>query len=100
MQQDLALVSLLGLPHVERNGHHFVDGFAGRPGRAGRFLRRIPTSMPNAARAAAAHRDGGVLSSLACPGFAVGAGLDFSAMRAMPPAPSGRIGVTDCVGAG
>jgi hypothetical protein len=27
VQQDLALVSLLGLPDVERNGHHYVDGF-------------------------------------------------------------------------
>ncbi|HWT10126.1 MAG TPA: mandelate racemase [Roseomonas sp.] len=31
VQQDLALVSAMGLTHVERNGHHFVDGFAGRP---------------------------------------------------------------------
>ena len=31
VQQDLALVALLGLPDVERNGHHFIDGFAGRP---------------------------------------------------------------------
>lgn len=29
VQQDLALVSLLGLKHVERNGHHYVDGFSG-----------------------------------------------------------------------
>src|SRR5262249_6069091 len=31
VQQDLALVNLLGLTHVERNAHHFIDGFAGRP---------------------------------------------------------------------
>lgn len=31
LQQDLALVNLIGLTHVERNGHHFVDGFADRP---------------------------------------------------------------------
>ena len=30
VQQDLALVGLLGLRHVERNGHHYVDGFAGQ----------------------------------------------------------------------
>jgi hypothetical protein len=30
VQQDLALVTLLGLAHVERNGHHYVDGFAGQ----------------------------------------------------------------------
>jgi hypothetical protein len=29
LQQDLALVSLLGLTHVERNGHHYVNGMAG-----------------------------------------------------------------------
>lgn len=31
VQQDLALVSLLGISHVERNGHHFIDGFGDRP---------------------------------------------------------------------
>lgn len=31
VQQDLALVSLLGLTHVERNGHHYVDGFGTAP---------------------------------------------------------------------
>jgi hypothetical protein len=30
VQQDLALVGLLGLTHVERNGHQYVDGFAGQ----------------------------------------------------------------------
>ena len=29
VQQDLALVSLLGLSDVERNGHHYVDGMQG-----------------------------------------------------------------------
>ena len=29
-QQDLALVNLPGITHVERNGHHFVDGMRGR----------------------------------------------------------------------
>ncbi|HSI00675.1 MAG TPA: mandelate racemase, partial [Reyranella sp.] len=28
VQQDLALVSLLGLTHVERNAHHFIDGMS------------------------------------------------------------------------
>ena len=31
LQQDTALVSLLGLTHVERNGHHYVNGMAGLP---------------------------------------------------------------------
>lgn len=31
LQQDLALGAFLGLEHAERNGHHYVDGFAGTP---------------------------------------------------------------------
>ena len=31
VQQDLALVSLLGLTHVERNAHHFIDGMSFAP---------------------------------------------------------------------
>lgn len=31
LQQDLALVAALGLSHVERNGHHYVDGFGAAP---------------------------------------------------------------------
>jgi hypothetical protein len=31
LQQDLALVSILGLTHVERNGHHYVNGMAALP---------------------------------------------------------------------
>ncbi|MEP6656451.1 MAG: mandelate racemase [Betaproteobacteria bacterium] len=30
LQQDLALCGILGMTHVERNGHHYVDGFAGQ----------------------------------------------------------------------
>jgi len=29
LQQDLALAGFLGIEHVERNGHHYVDGFEG-----------------------------------------------------------------------
>lgn len=31
IQQDLVLASLIGAQHIERNGHHFVDGMAGAP---------------------------------------------------------------------
>ncbi|MEI8274931.1 MAG: mandelate racemase, partial [Hyphomicrobiales bacterium] len=31
VQQDLLLASLVGAIHVERNGHHYVDGMAGAP---------------------------------------------------------------------
>ncbi len=31
VQQDLALASLIGAMHIERNGHHYVDGMTGAP---------------------------------------------------------------------
>ena len=31
VQQDLSLVNLLGITHVERNGHHYVNGMAALP---------------------------------------------------------------------
>ena len=31
VQQDLALGALIGVTHAERNGHHYVDGFADAP---------------------------------------------------------------------
>lgn len=31
LQQDLVLASLVGATHVERNGHHYVDGMVGAP---------------------------------------------------------------------
>ena len=31
VQQDLALGALIGVTHAERNGHHYVDGFAETP---------------------------------------------------------------------
>ncbi|MGE5117928.1 MAG: enolase C-terminal domain-like protein [Betaproteobacteria bacterium] len=43
MQQDLALASLLGIAHVERNAHHFIDGFGARPSTEARaFLQAHP----------------------------------------------------------
>ncbi len=38
VQQDLALAGLLGVPHVERNGHHYVHGFAGQQAPAAEAL--------------------------------------------------------------
>ncbi|MBS0449869.1 MAG: hypothetical protein JSS14_01030 [Proteobacteria bacterium] len=43
VQQDLALVGWLGLAHVERNGHHYVDGMAALPeDEQASFLRAHP----------------------------------------------------------
>ncbi len=83
VQQDLALVNLLGVRHVERNGHHYVRGFAG-------------VSAREQADFLAAHgdiylQDGDVvrlriesgqirIGSLAAPGFASAALPDVDAM--------------------
>ncbi len=94
VQQDLALVSLLGLTHVERNGHHFVDGMSFAPdGEQTAFARAHPDLYSRSAGPARLIIDNGQISlgSLACPGFAVAADMDFAAMRPMPAAPAGRL---------
>ena len=84
VQQDLALVSLLGMTHVERNAHHFVDGmsFASEAEQKAfvgvhRDLYERKDGHPARLKA-----PGGriALRSLNVPGFAVGAEMDFRAM--------------------
>lgn len=73
VQQDLALGALLGLAHMERNGHHYVDGFAETlPEEANAFLDAHPDLYTrNAGRARLAIHDGNLLTeSLVKPGFA------------------------------
>jgi hypothetical protein len=89
VQQDLALVSLLGLAHVERNGHHFVDGFSGRPrAEAERFLAAHPglyRASEHGPRLAIA--DGMLdLASLDCAGFGSAVLPGTAAMEPMPKA--------------
>jgi hypothetical protein len=94
VQQDLALVSLLGLTHVERNGHHFIDGMSFAPqNEQAAFAQAHPDLYSRAAGPARLRIDNGqlALGSLTCPGFAVGANMDFAAMRPMPAALKGRI---------
>jgi L-alanine-DL-glutamate epimerase-like enolase superfamily enzyme len=94
VQQDLALVSLLGLAHVERNGHHFIDGmsFAPEPEQVN-FLHAHPDLYERIAGPARLRIQEGrlALGSLACPGFATAADMDFASMRPMPQAPSSPI---------
>ena len=87
VQQDLALVSLLGIDHVERNGHHYVDGMQGAPAHEQRsFVHAHPdlyTSSDGHARLAI--RNGSLsLRSLDCVGFACAAEIDWDAMTPMP----------------
>jgi hypothetical protein len=95
VQQDLALVSLLGLTHVERNAHHFIDGMSGvsEPEQAS-FLAAHPTLYDRQPGKPVRLKvqDGRInLTSLGCAGFAVGADVDFNALRPMPAAPRERI---------
>ena len=86
LQQDLALVSLLGLTHVERNGHHYVNGMAGLPdGEQAAFLAGHPDLYERSHGAVRVRIRGGSLElgSLGCPGYASRAWPDWRAMREM-----------------
>jgi L-alanine-DL-glutamate epimerase-like enolase superfamily enzyme len=87
VQQDLALVNLLGLTHVERNGHHYVNGMAGLPeDEQSVFLAAHPDLYERSHGAVRVRIRGGQLAigSLDCPGFASGAAPDWSALAPMP----------------
>ena len=84
VQQDLALVNLLGLTHVERNGHHYVNGMAGLPHREqDDFLAAHPDLYEQSRGAVRVKIRNGRLAigSLARAGFASGAYPDWAALR-------------------
>jgi hypothetical protein len=86
VQQDLALVALLGLHHVERNGHHYVNGMAALPvAEQNAFLKAHPDLYARTAGAVRLRILEGRLAigSLACPGYAVAAEPDWTATRPM-----------------
>lgn len=83
LQQDLALVALLGLAHVERNGHHYVNGMAGLPREEQEaFLGAHPDLYERSHGAVRLKiRDGELsIASLGCPGFASAAMPDWNSM--------------------
>jgi len=87
LQQDLALVSILGLEYVERNGHHYVNGMAGLPnGEQQDFLTAHPDLYEKSHGAVRVKIQQGMMSmrSINCPGYASRAAPDWGAMRAMP----------------
>ena len=86
VQQDLALVSLLGMSHVERNGHHYVDGMSFTPAsEQAAFARAHPDLYALANGTARLRIDNGTLQlgSLDCRGHSVAADMDFAAMQPM-----------------
>jgi len=83
VQQDLALGALIGVTHAERNGHHYVDGFAETPAaEAQAFLAAHPDlyiSDGNNIRLSI--HDGDLLTgSLTAPGFATSVHPEWSAL--------------------
>ena len=86
VQQDLALVNLLGITHVERNGHHYVNGMAAQPlAEQEAFLAAHPDLYERSHGAVRLRISKGriALGSLACTGYASAAMPDFSAMQAL-----------------
>jgi hypothetical protein len=89
VQQDTALAVVLGITHVERNGHHYVDGFGPAPASEAQAFA--------AAHLQLYHRNGGRLgldirsgalptaSLLSAPGFASGAEPDWATLSRLTP---------------
>ncbi|MGN6572315.1 MAG: enolase C-terminal domain-like protein [Pseudolabrys sp.] len=87
VQQDLALINLIGLTHVERNGHHYVNGMADLPeAEQAAFLTAHPDLYEKSHGAVRLKIRHGKLSigSLGGAGFASGALPDFDEMTPMP----------------
>jgi hypothetical protein len=83
VQQDLALGALIGVTHAERNGHHYVDGFAEAPAAEARaFLAAHPDLyISDADNIRLSIHDGDLLTgSLTAPGFATGVHPDRAAL--------------------
>jgi len=86
LQQDLALVALLGIRHVERNGHHYANGMAAAPDHEQRaFLAAHPDLYEISHGAVRPRIRDGMLAigSLDCAGYASGALPDWEALPSM-----------------
>ncbi len=84
VQQDTALAAFLGITHAERNGHHYVDGFADTPeDEAQRFLSAHPDLYEDMDSTVRLKIVDGVLAigSLTQPGFASGVRPDAVGAR-------------------
>lgn len=86
VQQDLALVNLLGIHHVERNGHHYVNGMAALPpAEQDAFLAAHGDVYERRFGAVRLKIHAGqiAIGSLACAGYASAAMPQFETMRAL-----------------
>jgi hypothetical protein len=86
LQQDLALVSILGLTHVERNGHHYVNGMASLPAdEQHRFLSSHDDLYERSHGAVRVRIDKGLIrmKTIDCPGYASRVLPDWRSMKEM-----------------
>jgi hypothetical protein len=84
VQQDIALINLIGLTHVERNGHHYVNGMMDLPGtEQAAFLAAHPDLYEKSHGAVRLKIRGGRLQigSLASTGFASGAYPEWDKLK-------------------
>jgi len=84
VQQDLALGALIGVTHAERNGHHYVDGFADTPtAETEAFLAsHSDLYVRDGNKIRLAIHNGDLLTgSLTTPGFASSVHPDWSTMQ-------------------
>ncbi len=89
VQQDLALGALIGITHAERNGHHYVDGFADTPAaEAAGFMAAHPDLYQSrGGKIRLAIHDGDLLTgSLTGPGFATAVHPVWSSLAPLTPA--------------
>ena len=85
VQQDLLLAAFIGAAHIERNGHHYVDGMGGAPpGEQANFLAAHPDLYARApdghARLTIQNGAVSLTSLLAAPGLGSAASPDWSAL--------------------
>ena len=83
VQQDLALGALIGVTHAERNGHHYVDGFAGTPATEAQAFLSAHSDLyvRDGNNIGLLIHEGDLLTgSLVAPGFATSVHPDWSAM--------------------
>lgn len=89
VQQDLALASLLGLSHSERNGHHYHPGFGTAPAAEQQAFAAAHPDLYRGAPPELAIDQGALrIDSLFASGFAHGADPDWSSMQPLTAATS------------
>jgi hypothetical protein len=89
VQQDLALVALLGLTHSERNGHHYGDGFGDAPVAEQRAFAAAHPDLYAGERPRLAIARGDItIGSLFATGYAHATDPDLTSMQPLAAAPS------------